>query len=319
MPNGFIKAFVPKGDFEMLIKHFNYPCWMPFYHTISDRPLAHIKHLYALKSVSDFEREIDFYGKYFNCISQDDIGSNKSGKPDLFLSFDDGLIEFHEIIAPILLKKGIPATVFLNSSFIDNQDLFFRYKASILIEELKKQNKTISDFYPDGTFDLLKLNYADNALLDTLADAVGVDFKSYLKEQPIYLNTKQIKQLQVQGFQFGSHSKDHPLYEEISLDEQLNQTCNSLKELENKLGFPMNTFSFPFTDFGVSSSFFEALRQRLPQLKTFGTAGLKIDPVESHYHRIPMDDCLGDVEIFFRKNIQRYYLKKTVGKHRYKR
>ncbi|RYD69268.1 MAG: hypothetical protein EOP53_27470, partial [Sphingobacteriales bacterium] len=60
--------------------------------------------------------------------------------PSFFLSFDDGLRSFYEVAAPVLQRKGIEAACFVNSSCIDNKALFFRYKASLLIEELSVKN-----------------------------------------------------------------------------------------------------------------------------------------------------------------------------------
>ncbi len=314
---GFLQASVLRKDISKLINGLEYPCWMPFYHTVSDQPLAHIKHLYPLKSVELFEQELEFYLKHFTIVSQEDICQKRGQKPNLFLSFDDGLIEFDEIIAPILYKKGVPATVFLNSNFVDNKDLFFRYKASILASELEARN-TGSDIQ-NSISELLKIDYANKELLDSLAKDMAIDFKDYLDKKPIYLSTDQIKHWKHRGFDFGAHSQDHPLYEKLNLQEQLSQTRNCIEELKSLLGFPINSFSFPFTDFGVFPTFFSELKKDYPELLTFGTSGLKLDPVDNHYHRLPMDDSLGKIDDFFIKNIQRYHLKRILGKHIYKR
>jgi hypothetical protein len=57
-------------------------------------------------------------------------------KPLLHLSFDDGLSACYDTIAPILLRKGVPATFFLNPAFIDNKALMFRYKISLCLNAL---------------------------------------------------------------------------------------------------------------------------------------------------------------------------------------
>ena len=48
-------------------------------------------------------------------------GSGKLDRRCLHLTFDDGFRELHDVVAPILLRKGIPATFFVNSAFIDNK------------------------------------------------------------------------------------------------------------------------------------------------------------------------------------------------------
>ena len=58
--------------------------------------------------------------------------------PNSFLlTFDDGFREIYDIIAPILLDKGIPATFFISSGFLDNRELCYQHKASLLVEKVR--------------------------------------------------------------------------------------------------------------------------------------------------------------------------------------
>lgn len=118
----------------------------PFYHSVSDSYLAHIHHLYHPKTTKQFISDLDFLLKHYCPMDINEVisfrdSSKKRSKPGFFLSFDDGLKEFYEIIAPVLLKKGIPAACFLNSGFVDNKDLFYRYKASLLCEYFLNEKK----------------------------------------------------------------------------------------------------------------------------------------------------------------------------------
>lgn len=71
----------------------------------------------------------------------------------------------YDVILPILEAKGIPATFFINSGFIDNKDLFFRFKASFLIDELHKRGiKNRKD-----QKEILHLNYHQKDSFESLA------------------------------------------------------------------------------------------------------------------------------------------------------
>lgn len=112
------------------------PTIFPFYHTVSDKKLAHIRHLYHYRSVREFEQELDFFLKHYEPVEPGQLikEGTISGKKQFLLTFDDGFAEIYHVIAPLLTKKGIPAIFFLNTGFIDNKDLFYRCKASILAE-----------------------------------------------------------------------------------------------------------------------------------------------------------------------------------------
>src|SRR5687768_8144112 len=108
---------------------------LPFYHIVSNEECPHIKNLYRVKTTAQFESDLDFLLQHYTAISINELNHVVEGKfknkKIFFLSFDDGLREVHDVIAPILLRKGLPATFFLNADFIDNRALMFRYKVSL--------------------------------------------------------------------------------------------------------------------------------------------------------------------------------------------
>jgi peptidoglycan/xylan/chitin deacetylase (PgdA/CDA1 family) len=111
-----------------------------FYHTVSDEYLPHIHPSYTPKKIAEFERDLDFLLQYFQAVDIYTVKNKVSDKnylekPSFHLSFDDGLREVYHIIMPILERKGIPATVFVNPAFVDNRVLFCRHKQNITTDE----------------------------------------------------------------------------------------------------------------------------------------------------------------------------------------
>ena len=115
---------------------------MPFYHAVQgEQALPHITRLYTPRSIATFKEDLEFFLKHFEPISLTELikhvrKGEEPDKPSFFLSFDDGLREVHDLVMPLLLEKGVPATIFLNSDFVDNKELFYRYKLSLLQELL---------------------------------------------------------------------------------------------------------------------------------------------------------------------------------------
>jgi peptidoglycan/xylan/chitin deacetylase (PgdA/CDA1 family) len=277
----------------------------PFYHLVSDEEVPHIKHLYKIRTSKEFIKDLDFLLKHYKPISIDDYLEslkNKNPLPDkcFLLSFDDGLREFHDVAAPILRQKGIPAVCFLNSAFIDNKDLFYRYKASLLIDRLPqaRDQEVIKNWFQKSglpfTADyrgLLQVTYQNRHLLDDLAEKAGVDFDEFLLKQRPYLDSAQISSLIREGFAFGSHSIDHPEYRFLEEAEQIRQTTESLRIIKGTFGIKERLFCFPFTDSGVRRSFFDQVFNPLHPIAdlTFGGAGLKNDSIPRNIQRIPFE------------------------------
>ena len=184
---------------------------IPVYHAISNNSPAHLKHLYRVRTVKEFEKDLDFLldhfnpldiGHFINCLKK----GNEITENGFILTFDDGLREVFDVVRPILLSKGIPAIVFLNSGFVDNKDIFYRYKASILLEnlkdkgasssiqnEIKKSLNLDSSDYESIRKSILELGYEDSSKFEILARLLEVDFKKYLKDIKPYLDFNQIQ------------------------------------------------------------------------------------------------------------------------------
>jgi len=278
---------------------------LPFYHSVSDEEPIHIRHLYTPRKIEQFKADLDYFLTYYKPISLQDViaiskGEKKLTENSFHLSFDDGLSEFYHIAAPILIEKGIPATVFLNADFIDNEALFYRFKVSILIEEL----------YAKG---LIDATFKEVAAIDQLAKENGIDFDEFLKKEQPYLNSEQIKELIQQGFTFGAHSNNHPLYKGLTLDEQLAQTNESVTKIVTQFQLDYKVFSFPFTDDGVGKQFFEQIKSKVDV--TFGCAGFKKQTLPFHFQRLEMETAENAKSTL--KTAYFYYLLKSfVGKNK---
>jgi peptidoglycan/xylan/chitin deacetylase (PgdA/CDA1 family) len=197
----------------------------------------------------------------------------------------------------MLLKKGIPATFFLNSAFVDNQGLFYRYKVSLLLDNLQqnshKTQHMLREFNLSDSADikahLLSLGYAHTPIIDTLAQKLGIDFEAYLRTNKPYMTKAQILAMQAKGFTFGAHSIDHPYMHLLSEADQMEQFSQSIVQLKNLLNIPIQSFAFPFTDHGVRGATIANMHKtRLIHL-SFGTSGIRPDELTGHVQRFSLE------------------------------
>lgn len=277
---------------ETLIK-IHAPVFLPFYHVVSNEVLPHILN-YNFRSIESFEKELDFYLRYYQPVSLEELITNPFPKKKVFhISFDDGLKECAEIIAPVLLKKGIPASFFVNTGFIDNRQLFHKYKASLLFRHLEKNshpgaNRILKENNLEG-IQILRAAIHQTKILNEIAELTGLDFNEFLKIQKPYLTAQQLTQLQKQGFNIGAHSVNHPEFWLIPEEEQWKEIEQSVKWIAENIQPKIKTFAFPYTDSGVSKNVIEKIhREKLCDI-TFGTAGIKFDEVENHFQRYPIE------------------------------
>ena len=301
---------------QSLLK-LNTPVFQPFYHVVSNEKLPHILN-YNYRNKEQFDKELDFYLQYFKPVSLAELVSKKKWDEKIFhLSFDDGLKECAEIIAPILLKKGVPATFFVNPGFVDNQQLFHKYKASLILRMLKEVpdlnlEKILKEQNLQGE-QILKASILQVNILDEAAAVLGINFKDFLEKQKPYLTTEQIFELKSQGFSIGAHSFNHPEFWKITEDEQLDEVKKSMDWLIEKVNPEIRAFSFPFTDSGVSLKVLKALKSENICDVTFGTAGIKYDQSEHHFQRYPVEQP-GDFRQNLKAELVYFALRKLIGK-----
>lgn len=320
----FLSQFSQLMPLDALVQWSGQQLFLPFYHVVKDEEdLPHIQHLYPVRTVEQFRADLDYLLEHFKPISLAELkASILEGKAleenCMHLSFDDGLKEVYTIIAPVLEEKGIPATIFLNSNFVDNQALFFRYKISLIIDFIAKNKaveQTLNYPYPLDKKSLLAMEYEQTHKIDEIASLLKIDFTDFLETQQPYLTSPQIKDLIKRGFTIGGHSVDHPLYAGLTLDEQLEQTEKSIQFVQDKFDLSYRVFSFPFTDSGVGNTFFEIVETDEIAELTFACAGLKQKEFPFHLQRFPMEATSYDAGKLVATEYFYYLAKSPFGKN----
>jgi len=298
----------------------------PLYHVVSDKRLPHIDHLYSCRNQSEFERDLEEMLGIFEPLSMENYFEESAlhgRRRGMVLSFDDGLTECHQVIAPLLKRKGIPALFFLNNRFIDNNGIFYRYKASILIDRIMSDRNSLVSAagYLDvpenrvvGTLQLISGH--QQQLIDSLSAQLDLDFDEYLQSWPVYMNSEQVKELIKWGFDIGGHGFDHAEFAYMEMDEMVRQVRQSIEDLKERFGVKTAWFSFPFTSEGVPESVIRELLDKQIAEALFGTAGLKKTGLKRFIQRIPMEIIPRPAMDVLKAEYLYYLLKMPLGKNR---
>jgi len=281
---------------------------------ISDDDVTHLKYLYPYKNIKQFNNDLDFLLKNFSPISISDLLDFKKNERQLpeksfLLTFDDGFKEMHDVAAPILLKKGVPATFFISSSFLDNENLCYQHKASILIQHFQSNDlssgslKRVKEIFLENVINfidikssILSIQYRKKELIDEIAKEVHLDFNDYLKKRKPYLTSQHIEEMIEKGFSFGAHSIDHPLYSALLLEEQIYQTIESVQFIKKKFNLDYGAFAFPHTDYNVSKDFFNEIYSSGILDISFGTGGMITDECGHNFQRVSLEKPLMPAE-----------------------
>ncbi len=308
--------------------------YIPFYHIITDDFAPHIHHLYKYRNTKKFEDDLDFFSKNFNLIDIHqllDFAREKKQLPPrpLLLTFDDGLREMYDVVRPILLKKSCPAVFFINNSFVDNKDLFYKNKASLLVDYISKNGigdgdlKFINSLIEAAQMPvndelkntILSLKYLKNTeIFDDIANRIGVSFDDFLRKTKPYLTSEQISQMQQDGFAIGAHSFEHQWFGNATTDEQIAQIGTSINQLADKFNIDYKIFAFPFNDHSVSHTFFEEVENKNVAEITFGADGILPDEAPKNFQRFWMENSHASVEQIFKTEMGRKLVRRLKNK-----
>ncbi len=271
---------------------------LPSGHIVGVAP-DHVKHLFKIPSLVKFKADIEFLARHYEPLPLAELrrigqagGCEREAPKHFLLSFDDGMREIYDVIAPFLRAQGIPAVFFLNSETIDNKALMWRHEVSLLIAASQRHPERIPSQLELSRGEtvrarLLALRFSDGPILKDLAASLEVDFGEYLRRNRPYLTTEQVLELARQGFEFGAHSAKHPYFKEIQLQSQRQEISESV-DFVRALGLPCRYFAFPFDDNGVPRSVFEYMRS-IGLVLSFGTSDARIDSVPFSLQRFALD------------------------------
>jgi peptidoglycan/xylan/chitin deacetylase (PgdA/CDA1 family) len=307
----------------------------PYYHIVSDERVAHVIHLYPYRNMVQFKIDLDYFLKNYNPIEPFELikaikNGRKLKKKAFILSFDDGFREIHDVVAPILKQKGVPAIFFLTTGFLDNRVLGHNNQASLLIERYSKLNhipkivrkvkETLGSIHGkscDIRKELLSSKSISRETLDRIATVLEVDFDRYLCEVKPYLTTKQVESLIHDGFHIGAHSINHFHYGTLTPLEQLTQTRESMDLIRRKFNLNYAFYAFPYTDHGVKSFHFEAMVNKVDLF--FGTSTFCSDRVKNIVQRFPMEKNCGSAQKILHHLYVRHQVRELFGLNRKKR
>ena len=303
-----------------------------FYHFVKDDKNDLVNNLYQVKNKIQFQEDLVFLKNNLTALNIYNFNKYNKENHGFLISFDDGLSNFYKVVVPILIAENLTAINFLNSDFIGNKDLFYRYKVNLLLNEflnktfpeVQQQQLTklleIDSFTKKKIINFLKQATIKNVLIiDEIAKILDFSFDDFLRESQPYLTKFQISKLQSKGFCFGAHSKTHPRFSEISLNEQIRETIESVITIKKQFNLRDNFFSFPFSDDGVSKRFFKEIEDK--DIITFGSSGLKDEGLKKHYQRIQMEykNRVYSNETIIKGELIYYFFKKLLSKHKTKR
>jgi len=284
-----------------------------------------------LTAFSDF---LDWIGGCYEVVGLDELVSRQEERhdrkrPPCSITFDDGWVDNYRYAFPELLRRRMPATVFLPIRFIGTGRRFWQELMGLFFLELQKDARLISTleqiarrspWFPP--LDSYRGNYG--AVRQLLLSRPGREAQEFAERlinaaelshrlpDRSFLNWDEVQEMQRGGISFGSHTINHTILTTAPPATGEEEIRVSREELERRLGANVSGFSYPWGAVGMSSH--EQVRQSGYRYAVTTRPGLiKRDADPYLLPRIPISDSIlnggfgtfspGKTRLSFAKNI----------------
>lgn len=254
---------------NIYFKRFKNQTRVLYIHRVLDKSVPYYDFLRILGhiNIQEFEKRIKYLSRFYNIISLNDyfnsLENEKQIERGLVLTFDDGYRCFYNNVFPILKKYNIPATVFITTGFIENnEDIFWHDKLIYLIASTKERefsckeisikryklrnSKDKNKFYNNMSRILKEFNINErNEIINKLFLALNGN-ENELKKTDQMLTWTQIREMHASGLvSFGAHTVSHPILTRVSLETAENEIKNSKEHIEKILNCYIKFFAYP--------------------------------------------------------------------------
>lgn len=286
-----------------------------YYHLVSNKRNPLVENLYTYKDIASFRKDLEVLVKKYDILDLNAIKSNKRG---LVLSFDDGFSECYNIIFPILKEFSIPAFFFVNNDFIDNKDMFFRAKISLLISRLdylspfthQQLSYVLECKVTKIKSQILAIKNHDKDKINSLLTIADIDVAKYLAEKKPYLSTEEIKEMINAGYYLGGHTSDHSRLKYFNSLEQEKRIVDSAHDIKTRFNLSYSLCSLPHNDQGLKKVVFQNVSKQIDYL--FGGYGLNHQIENNYLQRISNEHSSLRIDKFINRWKVLHHIKRII-------
>jgi len=182
------------------------------------------------------------------------------------ITIDDGYRDVYDIAFPILREFQVPATLFLVTDFIEEKAWLWTDKLKFITQQTKSRwlevvfDNLLTRIELDDYGSRRQAAYYINAILKKqpntlkeqtitkIAAAHGVDLPAQATEQFQPLSWDEVRELDAEGIEIGSHTVSHPILTQIDNQQLRYELHESKLHLEARLHRNVDLFCYPNGD-----------------------------------------------------------------------
>jgi peptidoglycan/xylan/chitin deacetylase (PgdA/CDA1 family) len=202
----------------------------------------------------NFEKMIEYCCKYYSIINFEQL-DQKTTKPKLILSFDDGYYDFIENVLPILKKQGLPSNHNIVNRCASDNEIIWTQKLNDIFNHFKSKNITqhalidpISRF--EGNWIAYYMSLYKHLLVTNKKDRTDLintlTLQYTIQSNYRMMNWSDVEYCAKNDVEIGSHTTTHNSLSTIfTVEEFESEIKNSIEEISQKINKKVNVLALP--------------------------------------------------------------------------
>jgi len=214
-----------------------------------------------------FEQQVAFLTRNFRIVGIEEICAFAKGgtlpKNAVAITFDDGYLDCHDVVLPILRRYGAKAIFFIATDYTEQRKMFWWDRIAFQVRESKRTTieieypKKISIDISEGRDGALK------QLLRVVKTSVGMDLDRYIEgivratgvtmdrdreraiADQLLMTWEQIVDMERAGMDIQSHTSSHRVLGTLEPAQLSSELLGSRVALEEKLQKPVRAVAYP--------------------------------------------------------------------------
>lgn len=227
-----------------------------------ERPnLLRVLTYHKVEEVAGFEEQLAHLAEDYQVVSMDRVveavlGGDPLPARSVLITFDDAYRNFAECAWPILKQYDHPVTLFVPTSFPDQDDQVFWWDRLEYAFSNTGRRDTLQT--PIGEVSLATEPQRRQAVLQLKKNLRHLPYSEVLawtyqlcqeldSSQPEsqVLDWDELRRLAREGVTLGAHSQTHPFMDQLSSKEVAAEAVGALRDLEQEVGQTLPIFAYP--------------------------------------------------------------------------
>ncbi len=196
-----------------------------------------------------FRRQLEYIKKHYQPLKLCDLVAARLRdgvypSNAVVITVDDGYADFYRRAFPLLREFEVPATVFIVSGLIDNNEWIWVDQVLYLCERVPilDKRKRRSLFRA-----LMRLPVPEREhRLSKLIEEAKISIPANVTPKYALMSWNQLREIAGSGLiEIGSHSRTHPILAYVNAEDSWKEFYTSRCEIQERLSIPVQSFCYP--------------------------------------------------------------------------